>query len=178
MDALAGESDSMPKSDPDRSADDVPPLDAELKDLEKRLGQLQPTPPGLGCIDIAMARKAAKSRGETVSDEAPRWVKFVPLGIAALVMTTGILLVGKLANSPTIHANIDVDFDDMIPVSMENSLRETESSDIVVVDGLGPMHPVMLHFETAQCWIDPETNTSVQVIQPWQELVFYPVATY
>lgn len=171
----------MPNSDSDldldSSADDVPPLDAELRDLESRLGRLQPTPPALGAIEIAMARKTAKSRRDAmVSGDAPRWVKFVPIGIASLVMVTGILLIGKLANSPVIAARVD--FDSMIPVSMENSLRESEPSDIVVVEGRGPMHPVMLHFETAQCWIDPDTKTSVQVIQPWQELVFYPVDTY
>ncbi len=57
-------------------------------------------------------------------------------------------------------------------------LRETEPEDVVEVEGYGLMRPVTLHFETAQCWIDPETETSVQVIHPWQELVFYPVNTY
>ena len=65
-----------------------------------------------------------------------------------------------------------------VEVSSERSLREIEENDIVVVDGVGPMRPVVLHYESAQCWVDPDTQTSVQVIVPWQEMIFYPVSTY
>ena len=65
-----------------------------------------------------------------------------------------------------------------VEVSSERSLRNVEEEDIVVVEGIGPMRPVLLHYEAAQCWVDPDTQTSVQVIVPWQEMIFYPVSTY
>jgi hypothetical protein len=122
-----------------------------------------------------------------------RWSRAVPLGIAALVTLSGVALLHRVANLPPLAsvASYSQAVDDpsndwaadpvdptFVEVSSERSLREVEEEDIVVVDGLGPMRPVLLHYEAAQCWVDPETQTSVQVIVPWEEMIFYPVSTY
>lgn len=169
--------------------DSLPPLDPEMLDLERRLGGLIPTAARSGCIDVAIERRnpGSGSDGVVVSEAVVRrgWLKFAPLGIAAVVMLTGGLLASKLERSSTrddTHlakvSEVAATHRQMVTISLENVLRETESDDVVEVEGYGLMRPVMLHFETAQSWIDPETETSVQVIRPWQELVFYPVATY
>lgn len=208
---------------------DDPLLDAELRSLELRLRDLRPTPLRASFLRRVATRLAAvQGRGDgfrrgsmdrerdrnfsrvdhptlfAAERRRQRWTRLVPLGIAALVVFSGIGLLHRLANLPALHpaatspeafaygaaaglagsdssvgnASAIPASHDFFPISAESSLREVEEEEIVNVAGLGPMRPVLLHYEAAQCWIDPETNTSVQVIQPWQELVFYPVSTY
>jgi len=163
-----------------------------MLDLERRLGNLVPAAPLPGWIDRAIEIRGGVSRSDAKNalenEKAGRrgWLKFAPVGIAAVVMITGALLATRVERSSTGSGGLGSGDDStlaatsgqLVPVSMENALRETELAEVVAVEGYGLMRPVMLHFETAQCWIDPETETSVQVIRPWQELVFYPVETY
>lgn len=184
----------MPGSDPDSSLPNdgpLPPLDPELLDLERRLGDLVPAAPRPGWIEAVTGKAGhgnAPNREIGVEGAGQRgWVKFAPLGMAAVVMITGGLLASRLDRTSTGERDgkvvaaapeVAVAETQLVSVSLENTLRETEPEAVVEVEGYGLMRPVMLHFETAQCWIDPETETSVQVIHPWQELVLYPVNTY
>lgn len=182
----------MSPSDPNSSSpndEPLPPLDPELLDLERRLGALLPAAPRSGWSDatIGQRRRGSASNAEIgVEGVGQRgWLKFAPLGIAAVVMITGGLLASRLDRTSTGKEKEFVETPQaavaetqLVTVSLENMLRETEPEDVVEVEGYGLMRPVTLHFETAQCWIDSETETSVQVIHPWQELVFYPVNTY
>ena len=197
---LMAASDSQPESD----NEDELELDSELQRMEKMLGKMRPCRPRASFSRRLEARLSGELRRKSgrlgaslfgnhpmlTSVERRRrlWSRVVPLGIAALVTLSGVVLLHRLANLPAVAPQssfsssvdakgemIDLPF---VEVSSERSLRGVEEEDIVVVDGVGPMRPVLLHYEAAQCWVDPDTQTSVQVIVPWQEMVFYPVSTY
>ena len=189
--------------------DDELELSDELRRMEEMLGELRPTEPRSAFSRRLEARLKGEQRrkssrgGAALFGNHPalsaaerrrqRWSRVVPLGIAALVTLSGVVLLHRVANlppvapAPTPPALVDVSAGNegaepvdlpFVEVSSERSLRNVEEEDIVVVDGVGPMRPVLLHYEAAQCWVDPNTQTSVQVIVPWQEMIFYPVSTY
>ena len=189
--------------------DDELELDDELRRMEEMLGKMRPSKPsatfssrlearlaGLAGLAGERRRKSRRSGAFLLGNHPAlsaaerrrrRWARAVPLGIAALVTLSGVVLLHRLANLPPAApvsaypsvvdatsseapaGSADLPF---VEVSSERSLREVEAEDIVVVDGVGPMRPVLLHYEAAQCWVDPDTQTSVQVIVPWQEMVF------
>ena len=202
---------------PEHGDDDDLELSDELQRIEEMLGELRPTEPRAAFSRRVEARLAGEQRrksrrggaflfenhpahsadwADSATERRRRrrlWSRAVPLGIAALVTLSGVVLLHRLANLPPLEAAplnsqaVDATSIDgaaepvgsrFVEVSSERSLRDVEEEDIVVVDGVGPMRPVLLHYEAAQCWVDPDTQTSVQVIVPWQEMIFYPVSTY
>jgi len=180
----------MSTFDPESSSpddDSLPPFDAELLDLERDLEALVPMEPESGWIDaVADRRKENGVAGEAVVRRAPSgWSNILLPGLAALVAILVVIIGGTLEWSSDSEreatdqlTQVPGEATQLVPVSTENMLLQTEPDEVVEVEGYGLMRPVMLYFETAQCWIDPETETSVQVIHPWQELVLYPVDTY
>ena len=180
------DSDSQPENQDDNELE----LDEELQRIEEMLGKLRPTEPRAAFSRRLKARLSGERRRKSrrsgaflfdnhstlsaVERRRRRWSRVVPVGVAALVALSGVVLLHRLANLPAVapappHSeSADASSSDggaestdrlFVEVSSERSLREIEENDIVVVDGVGPMRPVVLHYESAQCWVDPDTQT-------------------
>lgn len=179
---------------PDKTSDEA---------LERRLAQLVPrvlsedlladlrssSPDQLSATGASVENDPSRTELLVAGESFQSVRRFLPFTIAALITVSGVALVhfltGSAVDSPIASGGIVAApvsgnlFDRMVPISTESSVQEIESSgDLVAVAGHGPMQPVVLRYEISECWVDPLTNTSVQVIRPREELAFRQVPTF